>query len=95
MGKNIIEISDVEHVASLSRLEFSEEELKKIQEDLSGVVNYFSLLSKVDTANVEISEEVVGALREDKVKESMAKEEVIKNAPFHNDSAFIVPRVVE
>lgn len=95
MEKNIIEISDVEHVASLSRLEFSEEELKKIQEDLSGVVNYFSLLSKVDTANVEISEEVVGALREDKVKESMVKEEVIKNAPFHNDSAFIVPRVVE
>lgn len=95
MGKKIIEISDVEHVASLSRLEFSEEELKKIQEDLSGVVNYFSLLSDVDTSKVDESEELVGTARADEAKESIAKEDVIRNAPFHNDSAFIVPRVVE
>ena len=95
MGKNTIEISDVKHVARLSRLEFTENELIKIQSDLSGVVEHFSSLSTVDTSTVSDIDSEIGIVRADEVLTSFKKEEVIKNAPAHNGSAFIVPRVVE
>lgn len=91
----MVDIKDVKHVADLSRLEFTDEELSKIQEDLSSIVNYCSQLSEVvATSAVSMSGEM-GTLRDDSVRESMDKADVVKNAPFHNDSAFIVPRVVE
>lgn len=95
MEKNIVNLEDVEHVAELSRLEFSGEELKKIQEDLSSIVDYCSLLSSINVENDDDLDSEPGALREDVVKESLPKSEIVKNAPVHNESAFIVPRVVE
>jgi aspartyl-tRNA(Asn)/glutamyl-tRNA(Gln) amidotransferase subunit C len=95
MDKNIIEISDVEHVAKLSRLEFSDEELIKTQKDSAGIVEHFSVLSSVDTSSVSEINDEVGAQRADIECEGLTKDEVIKNAPLHNNSAFIVPRVVE
>lgn len=95
MEKNIIEISDVEHVAKLSRLEFTSEELERFQKDLSGIVEHFASISEVDTTSVPEVDCEVGIVRGDELAEGLTKEEVIKNAPSHNNSAFIVPRVVE
>ena len=91
----MVDIKDVKHVADLSRLEFSDSELLKIQEDLSSIVNYCSQLSMVDTSSTETIGEEQGELRADIVCPSIDKIDVVRNAPFHNDSAFIVPRVVE
>ena len=91
----MVDINDVKHVADLSRLEFSNDELLKIQEDLSNIVNYCSQLSMANVETTETKSEEQGTLREDIVRQSMDKSDVVKNAPFHNDSAFIVPRVVE
>ena len=43
---------EIKHLASLSRLEFSEEELSKFSADFSAIVNYVNQLQKVDTSNV-------------------------------------------
>ena len=91
----MVDIEDVKHVADLSRLEFLDSELLKIQEDLSSIVNYCSQLSMVDTSSTETIGEEQGELRADIVCPSIDKADVVRNAPFHNDSAFIVPRVVE
>ena len=38
---------EVEYIAKLARLELTEEEIKKMQKDLSEVLDYFNLLKKV------------------------------------------------
>lgn len=95
MGKETVTMSDVEHVMMLSRLECEEQEKLAIKDNLNAIVNYFSLLSEVDTTGVQAVSKPEGELRKDEVMPSIDKSDVVKNAPFHTDSAFIVPRVVE
>ena len=93
MEKNIVSKEDVEHIAKLSRLEFSEDEMKKIQADLNMIVDYFSILNEVQ-GDAEV-ESKIGEPRADEVQVGLTKNEVVKNAPVHNDNSFIVPKVVE
>lgn len=95
MEKETVTIKDVEHVMMLSRLECEENEKEVIKDNLNAIVNYFGLLNEVNTSGVEAVSKPVGLLRDDEVKPSMDKFDVVKNAPFHTDSAFIVPKVVE
>ena len=44
---------DVEHLAELSRLALSEEELKQMQSDLDGILGFVDQLKEIDTTNVE------------------------------------------
>ena len=43
----MISKEEVEHIAKLARLELTEEEVKKMQKDLSSIFDYFTLLKKV------------------------------------------------
>ena len=95
MEKETVTMSDVEHVMELSRLDFTEAEKEKIKNNLNDIVNYFGVLSSVNTDGVQAINKPVGQPRVDVVKESMPSEEIVKNAPFHTTNAFIVPRVVE
>lgn len=96
MSKKIITIKDVEHIAQLSRINFnSEEEKESMVSDLDSVVSYFEILSKIDTSKVAPFSKPLGNLREDCVQESFRNEDIIKNAPHKNDTAFVVPRVVD
>ena len=84
-------------IAGLSRLEFKEEELEKLQGELNDILGYVDLLSEVDTEGVEpLSQafEMKNEFREDAVKESLSNELAIKNAPEEEDGAFIVPKIV-
>ena len=44
---------DVEHLAELSRLALSEEELQRMQTDLDSILGFVDQLQEVDTTNVE------------------------------------------
>lgn len=69
MGK--LSTSEVLHIAKLSKLTLSEEEVKKYQDQLSKVVNYVSELSEVDTSKVEPTSQTTGLeniFRTDEVK---------------------------
>ena len=95
MAKKVVTREDVEHVAVLSRLEFTDKEKVNFQNDLDDIVSYFEILSSVDTSNVSNVEKPIGILREDEVLKSSTNEEIIRNAPDKSDDAFVVPRVVE
>lgn len=95
MEKNRVTKEDVVQVAKLSRLEFTEAEEEKIRENLEEIVDYFSMLSEVDTKNITSTRKVADALREDEIKQGLTSSEVIKNAPKKNHNSFVVPRVVE
>ena len=89
---------EVEQVAILARLALSEEEIKRLQHEMSRILEHADKLQAVDTENVEGTSHVIpmtDIYREDQVGESLTPEEVVGNAPDAADTFFKVPRIVE
>jgi aspartyl-tRNA(Asn)/glutamyl-tRNA(Gln) amidotransferase subunit C len=88
---------DVLHIAKLSKLEFSDEEIEKFTTEMSTIVEYVNTLQGVDTSDVEYQTTVLplNDLRADEVEPSLSQEDAIKNAPKKRAGGFSVPQVVE
>ena len=89
---------DAEHVALLSRLEFSGEELDKFTGQLDAILEYIDVLNQVDTSGVEPLAHVLdlkNVVRPDVVRTSLSRELALSNAPEAEDGFFKVPRIVE
>jgi aspartyl-tRNA(Asn)/glutamyl-tRNA(Gln) amidotransferase subunit C len=93
-----VTLEDVEHVANLARLEFSDEDKKTLMNQLNKILEYMEKLNELDTSNVEPLAQVIplsNVFREDAVKPSSPVTEVLKNAPAKTDKFFKVPKVIE
>ena len=90
-----ITTKDVKMVAELSRLNFSDSELVKMQADMEAIIGYMDDLKTIDTSKVEDSRKNHATLREDVPVDSIPREELLKNAPKSNGTSFVVPQVVE
>ncbi len=89
---------DVEHVASLARLQFSEEETALFTHQLNSILEYFEKLQNVDTTDVAPSFHAVdvrNAFRDDIPGDSLPVQESLKNAPEPVQSFFKVPKIIE
>ena len=89
---------DVEHVALLSRLELSEQELDKYTGQLDAILEYIDVLNQVDTSTVEPMAHVLdirNVMRADEVQPSLPREAALQNAPDAEDGFFKVPKIVE
>ena len=92
-----ITIKDVEHIAKLAKLEFSDSEKEKFTHQFNDILKYMKQLNSVDTTNVEPLAQVIelqNVFREDVVKPSVTTEEALKNAPDKTDEHFKVPKVI-
>lgn len=93
-----ITIKEVEHVANLARLEFNEEEKRRLTGHLAKILDYIDQLNELDTENVEPTSHVIpvkNVIRPDVVKPSLSKEEALANAPSNVDGLFEVPKIIE
>lgn len=89
---------EVKYVAELARLDFSEEEIEKLQNELSAVLDYAQALDKYNTDDVKPTEHILpiqNVFREDIAVESLPIEKVLANAPDSEAGAFKVPKVIE
>ena len=89
---------DVLHIAKLSKLELSENEISMYSGQLSDILTYIEKLNELDTDGVEPTMNIVGktnALREDVILKSLSVEDALFNAPEIEDNHFSVPRVIE
>lgn len=87
-----LSVEEVEHVAGLSSLPLTSDETTKFQEQLSGTVNYFDDLNKVDTENISLTAQVTGKtneFRQDEVTPSLSQEDALKNAPKSHNGFFV------
>jgi len=93
-----VTIKDVEHVAMLAKLSFTDAEKERLTKQLNEILAYMEKLNELDTTNVEplsyVSEKV-NVLRSDEVKPSLPQEEVLQNAPVRTEKYFKVPRVID
>lgn len=92
-----VTLKDVEHVAALARLSFSDDEKVKLTRQLNDILHYMEQLNKLDTSDVEPLSHVIelkNVFREDAVKPGLDREEALKNAPARTDKFFKVPKVL-
>lgn len=95
---NKITKQDVEHVATLARLELTEDEKNKFTEQLGSVLEYFKKLDNAETADakpIDQINEMENVMTEDKIGEKYDREELLKNAPEQEDGFIKVKAVFE
>jgi aspartyl-tRNA(Asn)/glutamyl-tRNA(Gln) amidotransferase subunit C len=93
-----VTIPEVEKIAQLAKLKFSEEEKVKLQKDMNQILDYIEQLNELDLKDVEPLEninETENVMREDEVKPWLTTEEALKNAPSKTQKFFKVPKVIE
>lgn len=89
---------EVRHIALLSRLQLTDDEVKLYREQLTKILDYVEKLKKLDTTGVEpmISASVQGnVFRADEPRPSLPREAAFESAPSHDDEYFRVPPVIE
>ena len=82
--------SEVQKIASLARIEITDEEAEKYSKELSDILGFVEKLNEADTENVEPIAHITGAeniTREDKIIEysEETKNNIIKNFPEKKD----------
>ena len=85
---------EVLHVARLARLELSDDEVAKFQEQLSDILEAVSKVSELDLSDVPPTAhplEIQNAWAEDEPHESLTHDEVFANAPDLDDDHFRTP----
>jgi aspartyl-tRNA(Asn)/glutamyl-tRNA(Gln) amidotransferase subunit C len=89
---------DVEHVAELARLELTSAEKEQFIAQLNSILTYIEKLNELDTRDVEPTSHVLpmaNVFRDDEVRPSMDRAEVLHNAPEESHFFFKVPRIIE
>ena len=88
---------EVQHVASLARLDLSEAEVDRMTGQLDAILSYVAKLDQLNTQGVPVTthtQAVVNAFREDEVRPSLDRALALQNGPDQNGEAFVVPRVI-
>lgn len=94
----MVTIKQVEHIASLAKLKFTEEEKKKLQGELNKILEYMDKINELDLKDVEPLENIndtENVFREDVAEKCLTKEEALKNAPAKTGEFFKVPKVLD
>lgn len=90
----MIERDEVLHIARLARLRLSDEEVDRMQGELSGVLAHVDRIGKLDLGEVEPTSHVVAlenVLRADEPAPSLSPEQALANAPDPDGDSFRVP----
>jgi aspartyl-tRNA(Asn)/glutamyl-tRNA(Gln) amidotransferase subunit C len=91
-------LEEVEHIASLARLQLTEDEKTRYREQLSAILDYMAMLRRLDTSAIEPTASVLplrSVLRADVVTPSLPAGELLALAPETEAQMFRVPPVLE
>jgi aspartyl-tRNA(Asn)/glutamyl-tRNA(Gln) amidotransferase subunit C len=91
-------LEEVEHIASLARLQLTDDEKSRFREQLSSILDYMVMLRRLDTSAIEPTATVLPlrtVLRADVVTPSLPTGELLALAPEAEAQMFRVPAVLE
>ena len=92
-----ISMKDVDYVAALANLSFSDEEKQDCAEKLGSILDYMQELQKIDTTGVEHTTHalpMINVFREDEIGQSLPNAIALANAPEKQDNYFKVPKIL-
>ncbi|MFA9399537.1 MAG: Asp-tRNA(Asn)/Glu-tRNA(Gln) amidotransferase subunit GatC [Acidobacteriota bacterium] len=90
----MIEREQVLHVARLSRLRLTDDEVDLLGRELSSILDHVDRLAEIDIEGVEPTSHVVpleNVLRDDEPRRSLDRERALEGAPDPYEGAFRVP----
>ena len=90
--------ADVDRIATLARLELTDEERARLATQLSAILGYADQVQQADTTGIPAdgAAAALPRLREDELRPSLDRDEVLEQAPAADRTAglFKVPRVL-
>jgi aspartyl-tRNA(Asn)/glutamyl-tRNA(Gln) amidotransferase subunit C len=89
---------EVLHIARLARVALTEEEINRLSEQLSNILENFEALQQVDTTGVPPTAQSVdlhSVMRTDEVSPSLPADDALANAPRREGDYFRVRAVLE
>jgi aspartyl-tRNA(Asn)/glutamyl-tRNA(Gln) amidotransferase subunit C len=90
----MISRDQVLHVARLARLKLTDEEVERMQGELSTILDHIEKISELDLDGVEPTSSVVqleNVLRDDVPRPSLPRERALAGAPDATEDGFRVP----
>jgi aspartyl-tRNA(Asn)/glutamyl-tRNA(Gln) amidotransferase subunit C len=104
-----VSLDDVRRVAELGYLELTPDEETRMRRDLNAILDYVAQLGELDTADVppmtqvsellgneqDVQSERESVLRDDALRPSLPRENVMASAPETDGALFKVPKVIE
>lgn len=88
---------EIIHIAKLSMLNLSEQEIDNYTKDMQEILGYAEMINNLDTSNID---ETIGAteqknvFRKDEVIQPQSREELLQNAPSQDEGMFRIPKVL-
>ena len=93
-----IKREDILHLAGLSNLSLSDEEVRSLGKDLQDIIKYISQLDELDTSKVEPTYQVFemeNVWRDDElVEQGVSREELLALSEKNRDNQIEVPKVL-
>lgn len=92
-----VDPTTVDYVASLAKLRLSEEERRRMVEDLGRILEYVEQIQQLDLSEVPPTKHVIEILdvaRSDEARPSLPRETALANAPETAHHHFAVPKVL-
>jgi aspartyl-tRNA(Asn)/glutamyl-tRNA(Gln) amidotransferase subunit C len=92
----VISREEVVHVARLARLHFDDDELSRLQVELSAIIDYVQQIGRLDLAGVPPTAHAVAVqnvLRPDVPRPSLSQDQALAGAPAVEAGHFAVPRI--
>lgn len=98
--RKVLTREEVLHLAHLVRLELTEDEIKKLQTQLSETIDFIENLNELDTANVKETSHAVQVQNvtfDDGAEpdRTLTQDEALKNAPKKRDGFFAVSKILD
>ena len=89
---------EVLHIARLARVGLTEEDVDRLREQLSNILENFEALKQVDTTDVPPTAQSIplqNVTKDDETKPSLPQEQTLANAPRKDGQYFRVKAVLE
>jgi aspartyl-tRNA(Asn)/glutamyl-tRNA(Gln) amidotransferase subunit C len=89
---------EVRHIALLGRLELTDKEVETYTAHLGDILNYVEKLKTLNVDGVEPTSHAIplfNVMREDRIEDSLSKEDALRNAPDRADPYYRVPKTTE
>ena len=91
-----MDLKDIEHLAELSKLQFSEQELNDFAKDFESIIRLADQIKDYEVSGTRVVEaKDMSELREDEIIESSPVEVLLQNSPIVKNDSIVVPRIME
>ena len=88
----------IDYIGELARLKVKDDERESTKNEMNKIIEYMDTLNQIDTTGIEAMShafQVKNVFREDVVKPSRDREDILLNAPNRSEDAFKVPKTFD